>query len=306
MSIHTKALLAILVSAGLWASAGSVSKLLFMEVPPFVAASHRFILASLIILPFFLRTNKPKGFWRALLPLGLFNTGNILFYYLGLSLTTANTGSILGTTIPITVALFSPLLLNEPIQKNKLAGICIGLIGALCIVLLPMIDKGNITSGNLLGNIFMVGSLLCWTMYIIFSRRILLHGDFSPILSTSVNIFTVTIAATAAALLAGQTLLSPALTIPSYTGVLLYAAVGITIITFFLFQWGVQHVSASTASLKEYIQLVIAVAINAVILGERLTLTYLLGAALIIVGVVFATSSRITKKMAAVLFKEGE
>lgn len=152
----------------------------------------------------------------------------------------------------------------------------------------------------------MVGSLLCWTMYIIFSRRILLHGNFSPILSTSVNIFTVTVAATAAALLAGQTLLSPALTIPSYTGVLLYAAVGITIITFFLFQWGVQHVSASTASLKEYIQLVIAVAINAVILGERLTLTYLLGAALIIVGVVFATSSRITKKMAAVLFKEGE
>jgi drug/metabolite transporter (DMT)-like permease len=306
MTTHTKALVAILISAGLWASAGSVSKLLFMEVPPFVAASHRFLLASLIIFPFFLRTKKPKGFWRALLPLGLFNTGNILFYYLGLSLTTANTGSILGTTIPISVALFSPLFLHEPIQKNKLVGICIGLIGALCIVLVPMIDKGNVASGSLLGNIFMVGSLLSWTMYIIFSRRILLHGNFSPILSTSVNIFTVTIAATIAALLAGQTLLSPALSVPTYTGVLLYAAIGITIVTFFLFQWGVQHVSASTASLKEYVQLVIAVAINAIILGERLTLTYILGSALIIVGVLFSTGSKLSKKMASVLFNQGE
>ena len=306
MTVHTKALLAILISAGLWASAGSVSKLLFMEAPPFVAASHRFILASLIIIPFFLQTKKPKGYLRALLPLGLFNTGNILFYYMGLSLTTANTGSILGTAIPITVTLFSPFFLNEPIQKNKLAGILIGLIGALCIVLLPMIDKGNVASGSLLGNIFMVGSLLCWTMYIIFSRRILLHGNFSPILSTSVNIFTVTVAATAAALLAGQTLISPALSVPSYIGVLLYAAIGITIVTFFLFQWGVQHVSASTASLKEYAQLVVGVAINAVVLGERLTLTYLIGSALIIVGVLFATGSRITKKMASVLFNDGE
>lgn len=306
MSVRHKALFAILISAILWASAGSVSKLLFMEAPPFVAASHRFILASLIIFPFFLRTKKPKKYLRELLPLGLFNAGNILFYYMGLSLTTANTGSILGTAIPISVALFSPLLLNEPIAKNKLAGILIGLIGALCIVLLPMIDKGNVSSGNLLGNIFMVGSLICWTMYIIFSRRILLHGDFSPILSTSINIFTVTIAATTAAFLARQTLLSPALTSLSYAGVLLYAAIGITIVTFFLFQWGVQHVSATTASLKEYVQLVVGVAINATVLGERLTSTYLIGSVLIIVGVLFATGNRLTKKIASVLYNEGE
>ena len=306
MSVRHKALFAIFISAILWASAGSVSKLLFMEATPFVAASHRFILASLIILPFFLRVKKPKGFFRSLLPLGICNAGNILFYYTGLSLTTANTGSILGTAIPITVALLSPFFIKEPIGKNKLTGILIGLVGALCIVLLPMIEKGTGTSGNIFGNLLMVGSLLCWTLYIIFSRRILSQGDFSPVLSTSVNIFVVTVAATLASVIAGQSLLSPALYVPAYMGVLLFAAVGITVTTFFLFQWGVQHVSASTASLKEYIQLVVGVAINAVILGERLSLAYVLGSVLIITGVLFATRQHITKKTAAALFSQGE
>lgn len=306
MTTHTKALVAIFISACLWASAGSVSKLLFMQTPPFVAAGHRFILASLIILPFFLRVKKPKGFLLSLLPLGLFNAGNILFYYTGLSLTTANTGSILGTAIPITVALFSPLVLQEPIGKNKLVGILIGLAGALCIVLLPMIEKGGVASGSIVGNLLMIGSLLCWTLYIIFSRRILSHGNFSSVLSTSINIFVVTVAATVASFIAGQTLITPALFIPTYAGVLLYAAIGITIVTFFLFQWGVQHVSASTASLKEYIQLIVGVAINALVLGERLSLAYILGSALIIVGVLFATGQHLTKKLAGSLFSQGE
>lgn len=152
----------------------------------------------------------------------------------------------------------------------------------------------------------MVGSLLSWSMYIIYSRRVLAGGNYSPMLSTSVNIFTVTTAAVTASLLSGQQLLTPALFIPSYLGVLVFAAIGITVATFFLFQWGVEHVSASTASLKEYIQPICAVAINAVILGERLTTTYILGAILIIIGVLFATHKHIPRKTAATLFAQGE
>ena len=251
----------------------------------------------------FLRV-KTKRFFLSLLPLGLFNSGNILFYYTGLSYHGKH-GSIWYCN-SYHCRTFSPFFIKEPIEKNKLIGILIGLIGALCIVLLPMIEKGNVSSGNILGNLLMVGSLLCWTFYIIFSRRILLKGEYSPILSTSVNIFTVTIVATFASFITGQTLISPVLLIPSYAGVLLYAAIGITIVTFFLFQWGVQHVSATTASLKEYVQLVVGVGINAIVLGERLSPTYILGSILIILGVLFATGKHLTKKSAQTLFDQGE
>lgn len=306
MSTHTKALLAILLAAILWASATSVAKILFLEASPFVVATHRFFLASLLILPFFLHAKKPKGYVWKLLPLGILNTGNILFYYSGLSLTTANTAIILGTTVPLITAILSPLFIREHIGANKLLGISIGLCGALFLVLYPLFSKGTVATGNLLGNLLLIGSLLSWSLYIIYSRFVLSKGSYSPILSTSVNIFVVTIASILASLLTSQTLISPALYHISYVGILFYASIGITIVPYFLFQWGVQHVSASTSSLKEYVQLVIGMGLNMVILGEHLTGVYLFGSALILCGIFVATSQHVSRKLAAILFSQGE
>lgn len=306
MSNQTKALLAIGIAATLWGSAGSTSKILFLESPPLVAASHRFLLASFIIFPFFLRTKKPKGYLLKLLPLGLFNTGNVLFYYLGLSHTTANTASIIGTAAPLTTLLLSWVLIKEKIGKEKIIGILVGLMGALFIVLLPMIENGSTNAGSMYGNILLICSLTSWTLYMVYSRYILSGGAYSPIISTSINIFTVAMAASIASLYTNQSIFSSALTHPSYLGTLLYAAIGITIITFFLFQWGVSHISASTASLKEYLQLIVGVGLNAIILKEQLTHAYLIGSILVGVGVFIATGQRLSKKLATIFITQGE
>lgn len=306
MSLRNKGLIAIFISALLWGSAGVTAKLLFMETPPFVAAFHRFGLASLIILPFFLREKKTKGYIQALLPLGLFNAGNVLFYYFGLSLTTANTAAIIGTTVPITTALLSPLVINEAVAKDKMLGILVGLAGALYIVLLPLLQNGDPLHGSIFGNLLMVGSLACWTMYILHSRRALSKGTQSPLVATAMNVFAVTIASAYAALLSHQTLFPAALTSHTYIGTLFYASIGITIITFFLFQWGVQHVSAATASLKEYIQLIVAIGLNAAILGEQFTGAYVIGSVLVVAGVMLATGKRVSRKFACILFAQGE
>lgn len=306
MSTQSKAFLAIIIAAALWGSAGSTSKTLFVESTPFVAASHRFLLASIIILPFFLRAKKPKGYILKLLPLGIFNAGNVLFYYSGLSHTTANTASIIGTAAPLTTLLLSWLLIKERIGKEKIVGILIGLLGALFIVLLPMIEKGNTATGSLYGNILLIISLASWTMYMVYSRYILSGGEYTPIVSTGINIFTVAGAAMLSAFLSSQNILSPALSHPTYLGTLLYAAIGITIVTFFLFQWAVQHMSASTASLKEYLQLIIGVGFNALILREQLTGAYLIGSLLVGLGVFIATGQRLSKKLASILFSQGE
>jgi drug/metabolite transporter (DMT)-like permease len=304
MSSRTKGLIAIFIAAVLWASAGAVAKVLFREVSPFVVAFQRFGLASLIMLPFFLREKKPKGYFRALLPLGIFNAGNILFYYSGLSLTTANTAIILGAAVPLTTVILSPFIIKEHVTREKLAGILIGLIGALFVVVLPLLHNGGIATGNIYGNLLLVGSLLCWTLYIIYSRSILSRGSFSPVLSTSINIFAVTIFTAIASLLTRQSLF-PVSVSSTYLWVLVYAALGITVITFFLFQWGVQYVSASTASLKEYLQLIIGVGLNAAILGEHLTGAYILGSILVMVGVFVATGRNISKKLIALIESRG-
>lgn len=297
MSLRTKALLAILTAACLWASAGATAKLLFQEAPPLIVAFQRFFLASLLMFPFFWKAKKPKGYFRVLLPLGVFNAGNILFYYSGLALTTANTSTIIGTAVPLTTTLLSWLIIRETISLHKFVGIFVGLIGGLFIVMAPILQRGNVFAGNIYGNLLLVGSLICWSLYITFSRSILNKGNFSPIVSTAVNIFVVTIATGFAALISQKTLITAAVLVPSYIGMLIYAAIGITVITIFLFQWGVQHVSASTASLKEYIQLVIGIGLNALLLGEKLTSAYLIGGILVTLGVVIATSHQVTKRV---------
>lgn len=306
MSPKTKGICAIFLAAILWSSAGTAGKLLFESAPPFVAAFHRFALASLIILPFFLREKKKKGYVTSLLPLGVFNAGNILFYYSGLNLTSANTAVILGTAVPLVTAILAPIVIKETVARGKIAGVIIGLLGALLIVVLPVLHSGHGLNGNLLGNLLLVGSLLCWSFYILSSRKILSSGTHSALSATAINLFTVAVASAIAALVNRQALFPAALSVPSYLGVLAYASVVMTIATFFLFQWGVQFVSASTASLKEYIQLAGGVLINAVVLGERLSFSYAVGTALIVIGVLIATHSHLTKRRATALFSQGE
>lgn len=301
MTLHHKGLIAILLAALLWASSGAIGKLLFREAPPFVAATHRFFLASIIILPFFLREKKPKGYFKAIIPLGLFNAGNILFYYSGLALTTANTGSILGAAVPLVTIVLSPLVIRESVSREKTLGIIIGLIGAMFIVLLPILQKET-GVGNFTGNLLMIGSSLCWSLYILYSRAILSKGTFSSVTSTSINIFVVTIAAFVFSLLFGQKIILPVSS--SYISIVLFASVAVTIVTFFLFQWGVAHVSAATASLKEYIQLIFAVFINAMLLGEQLTGAYIIGTLLIVVGIFIASKNKISKKITSRIPRE--
>jgi len=296
MSSHTKALFAILIAALLWSTASSVGKLLVAQASPFVVATYRFGVASLCILPFFLKEKKPKGYIKNLLPLGIFNAGNILFYYSGLALTTANSASIIGTSVPLVVALLSPILIHESVNRKKWFGIIVGLLGTLFIIFLPILQKNIIISGNLLGNIFLLAATICWSLYIITSRFALFQNHYSSLLATSINIFFTTFASLTAAILTHQSLSIPALKTPTYLGVLLFAAIGITLITFFLFQWGVQYVSAATASLKENIQLVIGVGINALVLGEKLTFGYFVGGILVLVGVLIATKSTLSKR----------
>lgn len=297
MTTRHKAFAALLLVSILWGTAGSVGKLLLREGHPFVIILYRFGAAALLMLPFFLAAKKPKRWFTQLLPLGLFNGSNVLLYFLGLTHTTANTGSLLGTGVPILTALLSWLLIKETLSKAKLLGIIIGLIGSALIVLVPILDRGQSIGTSLMGNLFMIGSCIAWALYIIRARSSAGFGSFNPVVATFVNFATCTIMALIASLATGQSLALPALISPSYGVLFAYSVVGVTIITFFLFQWALQHVSATTASLKDYVQLIIGVSVNAIVLGEQLTPAFIFGSILILTGVLMATSQHFSKKI---------
>ena len=112
MSSRSKALLAIVLASLLWSTAG-LAKILILELNPFFAAFLRALIASLVILPFFLRDRIQ---WRSVLrdvfPLSLASAGNILFYYLGLMFSTANAGSLINAGIPLITLVLSHILIG--------------------------------------------------------------------------------------------------------------------------------------------------------------------------------------------------
>ncbi|MEK7543596.1 MAG: DMT family transporter [Patescibacteria group bacterium] len=308
MSSRTKAIIAIIIASVLWATSGVSAKLLVQVLNPFVAAFYRFLIASFCILPFFLRAKKPKGYLKNLIPLGLLGTANIIFFYIGMTTTTANAAALVYAGTPLATALLAKLLIKEDVSRKKFLGVLIGLLGVVFIVVLPVLDKTNQLVGDLRGNIFILLGLLSWATYTIFSRKYLSNGTYTPFLMVGVNFFTNCAVTLVIALATRQQFLPPEALTFRFLLILIYTGVLLTFVTYGLFQWAIQHISATTASLKNYLEPVLGVGFNSLLLGETITGGFLAGSILVIIGVIITTGTKLMeqgKKLLQKLFVDG-
>jgi drug/metabolite transporter (DMT)-like permease len=90
-------------------------------------------------------------------------TNQLLFFH-GLSLTSPIDASIIITSVPVMVLIFSAILLKEKITKNKLLGITIGGIGAVLLIW-----YGNKSGGtsSFLGNAFIFINACSYALYLV-------------------------------------------------------------------------------------------------------------------------------------------
>lgn len=291
MSDRTKALLAIIAASLLWGTAGT-AKVLLQSFDPFTTAFFRFFVATLVILPFFLKERRQqRPSLLPLVPLALLSTGNIAFFYWGLRTTTANAAAIIYTTVPLIVALVAPKLINEQVTPKKFAGIILGLIGALFIAVLPVVEHGQHLSGDLGGNLFVLVAVLCWSGYTIGSRHMLSSKRTTPITMTAVSIFVSTVIFALLSIIQWKPMYLSALTSVNIV-IIIQLGVFVTVATYLLLQWAIKHSSATTASLGHYLGPVFAVSFNILFLEERLTAGFVIGSIVVLTGVFLATGER--------------
>lgn len=297
MSPRTKALVAIILASLLWSTAG-LSKIVVRELDPYVAAFLRFFVASLVILPFFLKSNiKRKHIIRDLVPLSMLATANILFYYLGLSVSTANAATLIYAGAPMLTAILAHKLIGERLNMQKIIGITLGLVGILFIAALPTITKGESVSGTLHGNVFFLLAIIVWSLYTIGSRSAIALKGYSPLTITGVFMFTTCIVFGIVSLFTFQPRYLTILAQPSILLLFLHLGTVVTVATYLLFQWAVKHSSASTASLQNYIGPIFSVMVNVTFLKETVTPAFFIGAALVMTGVVIASGSGLLQEV---------
>lgn len=284
-----KALLAIIIGAFIGGATVPLTKLGLQDFPPLSFAFLRFAIASFCIIPILL--NYKRIFnkeLKTLILVTLFASSNILLFILGITTTTATIGQFLYTGVPLLTGVIGYIFLKQTLPKLHIVGIFIGFIGVTTIIFLPVLEKGNPFSGDLVGNLLISAGVISWSIYMAFSKKILY--SFSPFIVTSAFILITTL------------VLLPFFIFENINGggwlqdvsiigwiSIIYVATISTVGIYFLNQYAIKHGGVVFASMVFYLFPITTYIIAFLLLGELLTLGLILGGALALVGVFLVT-----------------
>ncbi len=199
------------------------------------------------------------------------------------SLDSGLTGVLNATTPLFSLVLAHFALADDRITTNKLVGLIIGFFGVI-VLASRQIDTTH--DNPLLAQLAVLGAGLCYALGAVFVRRYL-RGSAPLVVAGGANIFG-TLAIVAAALIMVNPLPNPsALSGDVILSVLVLGVVN-TFFAYLIFYHIIAVWGASRATMVTYIIPPISLFIGVVFGNERLDLLLLLGAALIISGVLFA------------------
>lgn len=133
------------------------------------------------ILKSFIKEKIEKKDFLRLIFCGIFGIAiNQLLFFHGLNLTSPIDASIIMTSLPVIVLIYSFFILKEKITFNKLLGIAIGSIGA--IVLIAYGNKSGGTS-SFLGNLFIFINACSYGFYLVIVKPLMKKYNTITIIS---------------------------------------------------------------------------------------------------------------------------
>jgi drug/metabolite transporter (DMT)-like permease len=273
-----------------WAGNAVVGRAIVQMIPPVALAEIRWTLAFLLLLPFvwstlraempIIRRNIGILALLAATSIGAFNT----LLYWSLQHTTAINATLMQSTGPLLIGLWSLVLFREPLTRRQLAGICISLVGILAIISEGDLRRLAHLSLNA-GDVAVIAAIAIYGIYSTLLRR-------RPAMS-GLSFATVTIGIGAAMILpfAWAEHLAGARVAPLTPGAfaaIVYVTVFPSILAVLCYNRGVQLIGANRSGPFLHLVPLFAVTLAIVFLGERPGVHHALGAVLIIGGVFIA------------------
>ena len=261
-------------------------------MPPFTAVALRFAIATLILLAYAKLTGVKLGRQPHERPLWLVN--GLLFFsvsygvvYWSEQYIPSGLSAILFALFPLLVTLLAHWMLpNEPLRARASFGAVVGFLGVLVIF-----SEDFAKLGGRKAFIAAAVMLLSPLVSALSSVGIKKYGaGIHPVSIAAMPMGVATVVMTALALVfeRGRTIAWTSKTVAA----LLYLAICGSSVTFTLYYWLLRHVRAGRVALIAYATPVVAVATGVLFLHEKLTPRIVLGAALVILGVALAVTSR--------------
>lgn len=262
------------------------------DLSPFTIAFFRLLIALIVLMPIGLRSAwKDRGvikqykwpfFIMTLTGVTFFNT----FIYGSLQFTSATNVSVLECCIPAVTVVLSAIWIKEKLRKIQWIGVGLSFFGALWVVL-----DGRITElfslGWNIGDLIMIGAIGCWAVYSIYVKEYMhLFKPFGFIFSmTALSVIILLPFMLAEWAWTGV----PTLYKSEYVWGFLYLGIFPSFFALIFYNRAVEQLGASQASIFLNF-LPVATMIGAYFwLGETVTFASIVGAVLVIVGVLFTT-----------------
>jgi drug/metabolite transporter (DMT)-like permease len=265
----------------------ALSKPLTAVLPVFLLAFLRFGIAAVAMLPWSFRARgEPPLTWsehRLFFVMSFF--GNFLFslcMLTGVSLTTATAAGVIMATLPAVVALLSWAVLRERLSRRVIVAVTLA-VGGIALLQLARPPSEATRGATLLGNLLMLGAVVCEAIYVIVAKR--LSATRTPLrVSALVNLW-------------GLALIAPfglvqlmrfdlgTLAAPTW-GLLVFYALAASLFAVWMWVAGLKHVPASQAGVFTVALPVAATLVGTLVLGESFTAVHAVALLLASAGVV--------------------
>jgi drug/metabolite transporter (DMT)-like permease len=239
-------------------------------------ASAAFVLLAVLGIQrkFELTALKEPSVWA----LGLLNGVGFTLQFVGLLYTTAAKTALLVDLNVVVIAILSWRAFGESFGVRKKLGVIVGVIGALLITTNG--DLSTLAQGELRGDLLVFVAGLVWAVFIVFHKRVQMRRQRNVIeMSATVMLVTALSLLPMALLLGGLNL--RAIVAQGWEWVAISALV-CTVLPYALWVAALKAVTATIASVVGMLEVVCAMVLSTLLLGERYTAVTLLGAILVL------------------------
>jgi len=286
------AVLATIAAGLLWGSSFAVVKIGLRSIDPFWFVFLRFAAASVLVVLFSALTGRIRRVLVLLrnplvLWLGVTNAAGFVFQFKGQTMTSAANAALLINASTLFVAMASRVVFRERFGPLKVIAVLVGMAGVFLVTTggRPSAAMGAALHGDLL----VLTAAFLWTFFILLNKQIVaVHSVDVHALTAAMVTVTTVIALPVALVFGGGGF--PKMSVELWT--VPYTAIFCSIAPFYLWTWGLKRITATTSSIVLLTEIVFALALAAVLLGERLSPVALVGSALILAAVALASREK--------------
>ncbi len=281
-----KAVVLTILAGFLWGTSFPAIKIGLEYIDAFTFVFLRFLVASLVMVAVLLFK---QGFSvnfsqkRLILFLGVFNGVAYLMEYVGMVYTTASKSSLLINLSAVWVALLCPVVLRERLGAKKTLGVTVSLLGVFLTT--TNLNFAALSGGSIVGDLLVVGAGIAWAVFMVYNKPVAESGKSLLPPMTLLLICTLLPLLPVVPFAAGTVASLP---IAAWLAIL-YTAILCWVVPYYLWLKGLKHLSPVTSAIVLLTEIVVAVTISTLFLGEAFTAISGVGAVLIVIAILLVS-----------------